>query len=473
MPTKSTPSEPPPAVVVRRSENPIWRVGSLVYSRKTLAILFFWLLLGDFAWSMRDRSVGSMAAWYVSHLGVSNFTFALLTSSIPALLGMTIGPIVSVMSDRHRGKRGRRIPFLLFTTPFAAAGMIGLGLTPLTAKLAHQWFPGANETVLALMSFCMFWAAFEVATIAGAAVFGGLLNDVVPPSLIGRFHGLFRAISLIDGMIFNYWLMGRTPDYFTVILIALGAFYGTAFMLVCLKVKEGDYPPPEGGGSTLQASAKAQSKVFAYLRSSFTNPYYLSVFLMMMLAALTFAPVNGFSIRYALHLKIDMDTYGKLLALTYFISLILAYPLGWLADIFHPLRMAIVTLGIYVVAMIWAFSTPETPEAFLIALLLHGICSGSYFTCAASLGNRLFPASRFAQYASAAGILLSLSGLLLPMGMGAVIDWGSNAYHLVFLAGGLIALLALAATQIVYRQFLKFGGPSGYVAPEDDKAIPL
>jgi hypothetical protein len=37
------------------------------------------------------------------------------------------------------------------------------------------------------------------------AVFGGLINDVVPPALIGRFFGLFRAVSLLAGIIFNFW----------------------------------------------------------------------------------------------------------------------------------------------------------------------------------------------------------------------------------------------------------------------------
>ncbi len=44
-------------------------------------------------------------------------------------------------------------------------------------------------------------------------------------------------------MIFNFWLMGKIPDHYTLILVVVGIFYGAAFMLVCLKVKEGEYPP--------------------------------------------------------------------------------------------------------------------------------------------------------------------------------------------------------------------------------------
>ncbi len=441
---------------------PRWRAGTLAYTSSGLFLLFGWLLLGDFSWSMRERSVAPMAQWYLGQLGISNLLFALLTGSIPALLGISIAPIVSVMSDRHRGPRGRRIPFLLMTTPFAAGAMIGLGLTPLLARAVAGRLPGLDATTAALIGFCLSWTIFEIATIAGGAVFGGLLNDVVPPGLIGRFHGLFRAVSLIDGILFNYWLMGHTPGYFTPILVGLGLFYGVSFMLVCLKIREGSYPPVAPAGPMRRSPAAG---IAGYLRTCFSKPYYVSVFLMMTLAALAFLPMNTFAIRYASHLHIGMDAYGKVVALTYLISLLLAYPLGWLADVFHPLRVGAVTLGLYAGAMLWTASRAATGEAFLPALLLHGVCSGSYFTCSASLGNRLYPASHFARYASAAGILISLSALFFPVAMGALIDWGGGAYHWVFPAAGGIALCGLALTVSVYRQFLRHGGLQSYAAP--------
>jgi hypothetical protein len=446
----------------RESDQPRWRAGTLAYTSSGLYLLFAWLLLGDFSWSMRERSVAPMAQWYLGQLGISNLLFALLTGSIPALLGISIAPIVSVMSDRHRGPRGRRIPFLLMTTPFAAGAMIGLGLTPLLARAVTGWLPGLDATTTALIGFCLSWTIFEIATIAGGAVFGGLLNDVVPPGLIGRFHGLFRAVSLVDGILFNYWLMGHTPGYFTPILVGLGLFYGVSFMLVCLKIREGSYPPVDIASQMRRSPAAG---IAGYLRTCFSKPYYVSVFLMMTLAALAFLPMNTFAIRYASHLHIGMDAYGKVVALTYLISLLLAYPLGWLADVFHPLRVGAVTLGLYAGAMLWTASRAATGEAFLPALLLHGVCSGSYFTCSASLGNRLYPASHFARYASAAGILISLSALFFPVAMGALIDWGGEAYHWVFPAAGGIALCGLVLTVSVYRQFLRHGGLKSYAAP--------
>lgn len=444
-----------------------WRAGALVYTPAALVMLFLWLLWGDFAWAMRDRSVGPMASWYLSHLNVSSLLFGLLMTSFPALITLVIAPTISYISDRHRGRMGRRIPFLLITTPLSAAGMIGLGLTPLVSSYVHAAMPGQDETVVALISFGVFWAVFEVASIASQAVFGGLINDVVPRELLGRFYGLFRAVSLIDGIIFNFWIMGKVPTHYTLILVVIGIFYGVAFMVVCFKIKEGDYPPPP-------AEEPARRGIVAgfghgartYFKECFQNPYYLLVFCLTTFAGLAFIPVNTFSIPYAASVGVDMDLYGKYMALTFIISLALSFFLGWLADIFHPLRMAMAFLVLYVGVGIWGSFSAATAQGFLLAWVLHVVVSGCYFTSAASLGQRLYPQSRYAQFGSAAGIIGSIGGILVSPAVGSLIDVTGRTYRLTFAAGGVLALIALVASVFVYRRFVGFGGPTNYVAPE-------
>jgi Na+/melibiose symporter-like transporter len=470
----------------------VWTVGTLSYTSGGIVVLFLWLLWGDFAWSMRDRSVGPMAQWYLKDIGVSNLLFGLLTSSFPALVGLILGPIISFKSDRHRGKRGRRLPFLLVTTPIAAFGMIGLAFTPIMAAWLHglgqpgseigSWLHanldgsamGAaflrmieNEVIVAVICFGVFWAAFEFATIAGAAVFGGLINDVVPKHLLGRFYGLFRAVSLIDGMIFNYWIMGKVPDHFTLILFIIALFYGIAFMWVCLKVKEGDYPPPPPRDPNAKGPlTSAFSGAKLYFRECFAKPYYLWVFLMLMFAGISFAPINIFAIPYAKSLNVNMDTYGKFLALTYLISLCLAYPLGWLADKFHPLRVSMAALVGYIAVSGWGMIFATDEKSFLTAWVLHGVLSGTYFTSAASLGQRLFPHDRFAQFASAAGILAAPANMALAPVVGTVIDVSEGVYRYTFTSGCILAVIALWSAWHVHGKFMKLGGTKNYQAPE-------
>lgn len=452
-------TRPAPADHTAAPAQKLWRAGTLTYTTGGLIALFAWLLFGDFAWSMRDRSVWPAASWYLDDLKVPRLLFGLLMISFPALISMTLVPVISMKSDRHRGRWGRRIPFLLITTPIAAFGMIGLGVTPFIAGWVHSHMPEQSEMVVAVVCFAVFWGAFEFATLAGQAIFGGLINDVVPKELLGRFYGMFRAISLIDGIIFNLWLTGKIPTHYTLLMVIIGVFYGCAFMWMCFRVKEGGYPPPE-------PMTTRRAEVRTYFRECFSNGYYVSVFVMMMAAALAFAPVNTFAVPYARSLGVDMDHYGKALAVTYGVSLTLAYFLGWLADRFHPLRVSIATLTGYLAVTAYGAFFATTPAAFLTAFVLHGVLSGCYFTSAASIGQRLFPHQKYAQFASAAGIVMAPANIVLAPLVGMVIDTSGGVYRLTFAGGCVLAALALLAAWRVHGRFMRLGGPKNYEAPE-------
>ncbi len=256
-------------------------------------------------------------------------------------------------------------------------------------------------------------------------------------------------------MIFNYWIFGLVPHYFTLILVAVGIFYGVAFFWVCLRVKEGEYPPPPSAGSEKQGPLAG---VKTYFRECFSQPYFLAVFVMMMAAGLTFLPVNTFSIPYAKSLGVDMGLFGKSLAFTFAISLCLAYFLGWLVDLFHPLRMVMFCLAGYAVVAVWGALFARTADAFLVGWVLHGVLSGCYFTCAASLGLRLFPRIKFAQFASASGIVMSLATMTISPLMGILIDQTHNTYRYTFFIGACLAVFALAAAMFVYRNLMRRGG---------------
>lgn len=467
-----------------------WSIGTLTYTSAGIALLFFWLLLGDFSWSMRDRSVAPMAQWYLNDLKVPSLLFGLLISSLPAAIQFIIAPLISVMSDRHRSRWGRRIPFLFITTPLAAFGMLGLALTPLLASWLHQtcnseqvapklyhllngmpagpWLLSllANEMIVSVICFSVFWTSFEVASIAGKPIFDGLINDVVPRPLLGRFYGLFRAVSLIDGMIFNYWIMGFVPTHFAMILVSIGFFYGISFMWVCLRVREGDCPPPPVPVKIPGRAKNFVREVKTYCRECFSHSYYLSIFVMIMAAVLCFSPLNVFAIPYAQSVGLDMDIYGKAVAFTFLISLGLAYFLGWMADRFHPLRLIIGILICYSGVSLWGSLYARSSTTFLIAWILHGVLSGSYYTAAASLGQRLFPRAKFAQFAAAAAMFTAIAYIFMAPVMGIIIDQTGRTYRYIFVAGGLLSLIALISACRVYSKFQKFGGVKNYIAPE-------
>ncbi|NLF62691.1 MAG: MFS transporter, partial [Lentisphaerae bacterium] len=56
----------------------IFTAGTLTYTTSGIIALFCWMLWGDFAWVMKGRSVGALAAVMVKKFGISNFLYGLL-----------------------------------------------------------------------------------------------------------------------------------------------------------------------------------------------------------------------------------------------------------------------------------------------------------------------------------------------------------------------------------------------------------
>jgi MFS family permease len=146
--------------------------------------------------------------------------------------------------------------------------------------------------------------------------------------------------------------------------------------------------------------------------------------------------------------------------------------LGWLVDRFHPLRIGIVTMAIYACSTTYGWFFVTDTATFGVALVAHTILSGAYFTATAGLGAFLFPRSKFGQFASAANIVASSGSILLGLLIGPVLDASGKDYRLTFLFGLVLCLGALIPLTVVYRKFMRLGGPAGYVAPGGDDAPP-
>jgi maltose/moltooligosaccharide transporter len=452
-------SEPDPAA---GKNSKTWSIGTLTYTGAALSALFFWLLWGDFAASMRDRSIGPMVQLTLKQFHASDMLVGLLVGSLPLGLGVLMGPVLSILSDRHRGPRGRRIPFLLYAAPLAALSIVGFAFSPtlgngLNALLgAHS--PGYHAC--SLIVFGLFLVAFDVTNGIAGMGFGGLINDVVPHEVIGRFFGLFRAVSLAAGIFFNYSLMGKVETHAFWMFIGVAIIYGGGMVLLCFKVREGEYPPPGPKPSG------PWEGISSYFKECFAKPYYLLLFASMTISGLAFAPVNSFSIFYAKSIGVSMDTYGKYLAFTYACSFVITYLLGSLADRFHPLRVSMACMVLYAAVAFWGGFSAFDQKTFAVAFILHGVVSGSYATGAASLGQRLFPKTKYAQYASAGGIFGTAFWMAVPPLVGAILDWSGHVYRYTFLMGAVLAVISTVLLALVYSRFKALGGMSQYQAPE-------
>ncbi len=445
-----------------------WTAGTLIYTSGGLIALYAWLLWGDFAWQLKERT-GPIVQVMLGKYGASDLYTALFMISGPAVISMTLGPVVGIWSDRYRSKRGRRIPFLLATTPIAGLGLMGVGLSPWIGTEVHRIMTGGGDpaslqaTILIVMA--VFWTIFEIATVTANTVFGGLINDVVPRELIGRFFGLFRVVSLGVGIALYTNVVGHSKTHAPEILIALSALYTVGFTMMCLKVKEGDYPAPASapGGPGFDFTGALKS----FVRCCFSSPYYLRVFLFMALAVTSFIPVNLYMVFAAGHFGLSLDQYGKYMSVVFACSLLTAYPLGCLVDRFHATRVGLGCLALYALLMAAGFFVVRGPVSFGVMLISHGVVSACYNTGVSALGQLLFPRDSFAQFAAAGVFIASLASVVLSPLVGLLLDILGRDYRYAFGFSGLLALAALLAGASMYKRFRALGGPAAYQAPPE------
>jgi len=241
----------------------IYSVGTLTYTKRGLIVLFVWMLWGDFCYTLMEAVVPSILPIKLKSLGAANTTMAVILSTLPGILNTTICPWVSFWSDRYRSRWGRRIPFILWTLPFLTLFLILLGFSQPIGHGLHRLVFAASgylsATTVAVVMIGIFMVGFQFFNMFVGSVYWYLFNDVVPKEVIGQFLGLFRVVGGLAGVLYNYFIFKYAESHMTEIFLGAALLYFFGFGLVCLRVKEGEYPPPPeyvGGQTGLFAGLK-------------------------------------------------------------------------------------------------------------------------------------------------------------------------------------------------------------------------
>ena len=130
--------QPPPALPMTSAEKPsprLYKVGTLVYTQTALLTVMFWMLLGDLCLQIMEQLPTSIVPLQLRWASASDTLIGFVSGSLPAVLGILLNPVIGVQSDRHRGKLGRRRPFLLWSTPLVMVALLGLGLATPASQL--------------------------------------------------------------------------------------------------------------------------------------------------------------------------------------------------------------------------------------------------------------------------------------------------------------------------------------------------
>lgn len=415
--------------------------------------------------------------------GAPNTVTALVVTTIPQAMNFVLNPIISTVSDRYRSKRGRRIPFLLFSAPFITFFLILLGASRDIGGWLHgllgELLPDLTVPMVTVALICVLIVCFRFFELFVAAVFYYLFNDVVPPEFLGRFLGLFRVIGSLAGALFNFFLFQYAESHASMIFFGGALLYGSAFLLMCINVKEGEYPPPS---SMSGKKAGAVVVVKTYFRECFSYPIFRKVFAYSAILGAA-GSINIFLIFMALSIGLTLEEMGKVAGVAGVVGMLLMYPMGALADRFHPLRMKMIAQAAFcfvsLVQCVFLFHNFPRDTAFLIYAILAGISIPVFAAnTAASMPMlmRLFPHERFGQFCAANAMCGALGSIVGGVFAGSFLDImkrafstdGDYYYRFVPVWSLIFMVSAAFATFSIYREWKKLGGDKRYRSPIED-----
>lgn len=467
-----------------------FRVGTLQYTKAGLAYVFLWLLWGDFCFTLMGSVVPYILPLWLKKLDAPDWIMPIILTTIPMSITLVLNPIISTASDRHRGPRGRRIPFLLFGTPFVTGALVLLAFAPEIS----QWLQrvGGPMTVwkgvsLIVIVIGVLLALFKIFDTFTNTTFWYLFNDTVPQAFMSRFMALFRVVGTIAGSLLTYFVFEHVLTHTREIFLGAAAVYFVGFTSMCLLVKEGKYPPPP---SLTGDKPGLITAIRTYCRECLTHRIYWYFFIGNAFFRLTMAAGFFTILLNQSLLGSDMKKLAMLPFWTGLVSLFLHYPSGALADRFHPLRV-MVAIKITMIVLtplqfIWLFRStwdPGTAYCILVAFSLIDLPLWLLYNAAAMpMQMRLLPKDRYGQFSSFNALCSAFFDIVASFVVGPFMillrRWFPDAtygedfcYRLVslwkvpFMVGMLVFLLLL------YREWKRLGGDS-YVPPEPETLEP-
>ncbi len=458
-----------------------YQCGSLSYSLRGLLVLFGWLLWGDFCFTLMESVVPSILPLRLKALGAPNWVMALILSTLPGMLNMTICPWVSFKSDRHRGRWGRRIPFILWTLPFICLCLVAMGWTEEIATLARAWLPGIGNVTPATLSIVLlglFMVGFSFFNMFVGSVFWYLFNDVVPARFLGRFFGLFRVVGTLAGALYNAFVFKYAESHMREIFTGAALLYFVGFGVVCLRVKEGEYPPPPAAAKG-SAWARLGAEIRSFCRESFTHRFYWLFYLMSAFAACSGA-MGIFGVFFQKDMGMNLEQIGRMAAISSVVSMAAMYFAAIYVDRWHPLRITVYftvfgTICTSYGGWIWLAVSPAPSMYYWMGIAASVVTVfGSALSGDASipLFMRLMPPSRYGQICSANALVRSTATVLGGLAAGMAMDGmmklchGANyAYRFIFVWNALLSIGTLISTALLYRAWKRLGGDEGYSAP--------
>ncbi len=467
-----------------RDKETKYKAGTLEYTMAALMVMSLWVLWGDVCVSLMESVEPSVLPVMLKELKAPNTVVSFYVLTIVNIFAATLCPILSFKSDRYRSKRGRRIPFLSFSAPFIALFMILTGYTFEIGSFLHtNFFPGASERIVTLALLGFLVVGYQFFNMFVLSIYYYLFNDVIPEQFLGRFMAVFKAVGTGAAAVFQFFIFPHVETHGKEIFIGLGIVYFVGFTIMCLKVKEGEYPPPapiEKRKDTFLASIIAS--VRTYMKECFCHKFYRYFYISnaAMMVSYTLGP---FAFYRNLEVGLTLRDMGTISGISTLVTAFLLIPAGYYVDKRHPVRV-----GLYAMAV--GLILAPLQALFLLRLDHTGVLIVFICTQAIQLPTgiifqasefpfmmRVLPRSRFGQFCSANALVRSGVVIVSSMSIGVMMDLlkvyfektlgipGDYYYRLIFLWPLVFVSIALYFRFKLYKMWLKLGGDDNYLPP--------
>jgi hypothetical protein len=486
-------------------------ITAIQYTTRGLVALFCWLLWFDFSFTLMEAVLGPIIQFHLlgkDGLNCDPWLYKTLMGTVPSILAIFWTPFLSIKSDRHRGPRGRRVPFLLYGAPpvCLCLAVIGFG------NEIGQWIQatiltGTSVATVTIWTFGILCLIYMVFNTYLGTTFYYLFNDVVPPQHFVKFMAWMRAVGGVAMAVYSWFLFGYSAKsgpltinlaihwpfnwqiiywhveniwYPKIILVGAAIFYLLAGTIPMLRIKEPKYPPPAplAEGDTFVARTAQTLKTLT--KECFCHRFYVIFFVTQIVVFMGYQ-MGDFMNPARQEMGIDLDALGKLGAVVGLISIPLIFVTGVFGDRFHPMPLMVVAM---------AFQLTTAPIQMLF--LIPGLSPQTYYYIQIAsnviwipvslvtglaewpLGMSILPRERYGQFCGVAAMLRNILAMVLGSQFAGLLmgvlkeHFGAYAGRFAFAWNFLFAGLGLLCYYLLYRQWKRLGGRKGFAPPPVD-----
>ncbi len=453
---------PPPAAGAPKT----FSVGTLTYTRAALFSVFFWMLWGDLCVNIMEAVIPKMLPVQLDRLGAGPTLLNTMTVSVGAGVEMVVSPIISTFSDRYRSRFGRRRPFILFATPILAFFMALLGFSENIGAALHPLVAatGLSQNQLTIAVIALLFIAFQLFNVVVMGVYYYMIADVVPRNVMGTFTCLYKVMGTLGAVIFNQFIFQYADRHQIGIYVGCALIYLVVFMFMGWRVREGEYAPPP------PPSRDLISGLGTWAEECFSISFYRKLYLTGAAYWFGFAAVTLNQLFALKTLGLTKGDFGSAVGASLLYSLPLYFVIGPLADRLNPVRLISVGHAAILAAALGSFAFIHDGPSFRFWTIVGGFGNTIYLATQISLMPKLLPRSQYGQYASANGMVKSITYMLGGTLSGLAIAQLSNNYRYAYLWQAGFAFLGVIAGLVIYEHWKRLGGDDGYVSPTVERA---